>query len=62
MMNRPRLTKRIVASLALISNLAQNDMEADEDRFTSDDWAGIDYLNKLVVWYKQNARNKKEAP
>lgn len=51
-MKRPRLTKRIVKSLSQISNLAQNDMETDEDRFTADDWAGIDYLNKLVAWYK----------
>jgi hypothetical protein len=49
-MKRPRLTKRIVESLSQISDLAQNDMEADEERFTADDWAGIDYLNKLVAW------------
>jgi hypothetical protein len=48
-MKRPRLTKRIVESLSQISDLAQNDMEADEERFTADDWAGIDYLNKLVT-------------
>jgi hypothetical protein len=52
-MKRPRLTKRIVESLALISDLAQTDMETDEDRFTADDWAGIDYLNKLVAWHKR---------
>ena len=55
-MKRPRLTKRIVESLTLISDLAQTDMETDEDRFTADDWAGIDYLKKLVAWHK--AKNK----
>ena len=57
-MKRPRLTKRIVESLSQISSLAQNDMEADEDRFTDDDWAGIDYLNKLVAWHKDKQRQE----
>ena len=62
LMKRPRLTKRIVESLSQISSLAQNDMEADEDRFTDDDWAGIDYLNKLVAWHKQRpAETQKDA-
>lgn len=60
-MKRPRLTKRIVESLSQISSLAQNDMEADEDRFTADDWAGIDYLNKLVAWHKDKD-SKQEVP
>jgi hypothetical protein len=57
-MKRPRLTKRIVESLSQISDLAQNDMEADEERFTADDWAGIDYLNKLVAWHKDKQRQE----
>lgn len=57
-MKRPRLTKRIVESLSQISDLAQNDMEADEDRFTADDWAGIDYLNNLVAWHKDKRRQE----
>ena len=57
-MKRPRLTKRIVESLSQISSLAQNDMEADEERFTADDWAGIDYLNKLVAWHKDKQRQE----
>ena len=52
-MQRPRLTKRIRKSLSLISDLARNDMETDEDRFTADDWAGIDYLHKLIAWHKE---------
>ena len=61
-MKRPRLTKRIVESLSQISSLAQNDMEADEDRFTDDDWEGIDYLNKLVARHKQRpAETQKDA-
>ena len=59
-MKRPRLTKRIVESLSQISSLAQNDMEADEGRFTADDWAGIDYLNKLVAWHKQRPAEAQE--
>lgn len=51
-MKRPRLTKRIRESLSLICDLAQNDMETDVDRFTEDDWAGIEYLTKLVAWHK----------
>lgn len=57
-MKRPRLTKRIVESLSQISDLARNDMETDEDRFAADDWAGIDYLNKLVAWHKDKRRQE----
>jgi hypothetical protein len=57
-MKRPRITKRIVESLSLICDLAQNDMEADEDRFTADDWAGINYLHKLIAWHKQKESNQ----
>ena len=35
-------------------------MEADENRFTDDDWAGIDYLNKLVAWHKQRPAETQE--
>lgn len=52
-MQRPRLTKRIRDSLSVICDLARNDMETDEDRFTADDWAGIDYLHKLIAWHKE---------
>jgi hypothetical protein len=59
-MKRPRLTKRIVESLSQIISLAQSDMEADEDRFTADDWAGIDYLDKLIAWHKQRPAKAQE--
>jgi hypothetical protein len=60
-MKRPRLTKRIVASLSQIISLAQSDMEADEDRFTADDWAGIDYLDKLVAWHKDKNKHREKT-
>jgi hypothetical protein len=59
-MRRPRLTKRIVASLSQVVDLAQNDMEADEDRFTANDWAGIAYLKKLIAWHKQRPAKAQE--
>jgi hypothetical protein len=59
-MRRPRLTKRIVASLSQVISLAQSDMEADEDRFTANDWAGIDYLKKLIAWHTQRPAETQE--
>ena len=59
-MKRPRLTKRIVESLSLIRALAEADMEADEGRFTDDDWAGIHYLRNLIAWHKQRPAETRE--
>lgn len=56
---RPRLTNRIAKSLSQIVSLAENDMEADENRFTADDWAGIHYLNRLIAWEGQKKLSSK---